>query len=172
MQSVAQNIANAWLLVFTMLYICQWIAFLANAASINELGFHSRILKMPDSIVRSCVRSWIMIQFCISVKSEIFSEQDENQSKSSLTTTLRNIFQHLTFKNLKLLDYYNGIQMESLAERDKNSFQNSKKILITKNLIDQFRLKLELSQWLSSMVRSKIKLKHFLTLCQVKRGQG
>ena len=48
--------------------------------------------------------------------------------------------------------------MESLAERDKNSFQNSKKILITKNLIDQFRLKLELSQWLSSMVRSKIKL--------------
>ena len=88
----------------------------------------------------------------------IKSKQNENQLKSSLTTTLRNIFQHLTFKNLKLLDYYNGIQMESLAERDKNSFQNSKKILITKNLIDQFRLKLELSQWLSSMVWSKIKL--------------
>ena len=39
-QSVAQNISNAWLLVFTMLYICQWIGFLANAASINELGYH------------------------------------------------------------------------------------------------------------------------------------
>ena len=114
----------------------------------------------------------IMMKFRIAVKSQNFSEQDKNQSKSSLTTTLRNIFQHLTFKNLKLLDYYNGIQMESLAERDKNSFQNSKKILITKNLIDQFRLKLELSQWLSSMVRSKIKLKYFLTPCQVKRGQG
>ena len=89
-----------------------------------------------------------MIQFYNAVNSQNFREQNENQSKSSLTTTLRNIFQHLTFKNLKLLDYYNGIQMESLAERDKNSFQNSKKILITKNLIDQFRLKLELSQWL------------------------
>ena len=39
-QSVAENISNTWLLIFTMLYICQWIGFLANAASINELGYH------------------------------------------------------------------------------------------------------------------------------------
>ena len=47
-QSVAQNISNAWLLVFTMLYICQWIGFLANAASINELGYHYTSLKLTD----------------------------------------------------------------------------------------------------------------------------
>ena len=62
---------------------------------------------------------------------------------------MQNIAQHTTFKEMKLLNYYDGIEMSSISS--KETFTRSRHLLLIKHLIAQFKLKLELTQWMLTL---------------------
>ena len=52
---------------------------------------------------------------------------------------------------MKLLSYYDGIKMSSISAKEANHFTRSRQLLLIKHLVDQFKLKLELTQWMLTL---------------------